>query len=229
LEHNETLFDIFDTARFLIQTHRRHAMKSIVGCCTQNRAREIMGRNMFGIEEALEYFGISPLCRSTNTLSHLVKVPFTEETLKECRETHILVAIFPTSIVDIRDLIGGEPFCDYRQAFANDRGQANWHLVRKAPVKNSTSKTWNAQQTLLAHNEKTPEARVLVYAFIGHLMATGKQLFENVYVRCSNIDSDGRHVDVGTFGWNMLIVGSDRGDAPYSHIGLASERMPDRI
>lgn len=202
-------------------------MGSIVGC-TQSRAREIMGRNMFGIEEALECFGTSPLGRSALALSLLFEVPFTEETLMECRDTHVLVAVFRMSIVDIRDFIGGEPFCDHRQEFANNPGtQASWHLIRKAPVANSTSKTGNAQQALLAHNENVPEARVLVYAFMGYLLATGRELFKNVYVRCSDIDSDGRRVDVGTFGWNMLIVGSDRGDAPYSHIGLSSERKPD--
>ena len=63
------------------------------------RAREIMGKNFFGIEEAVQDFGVHP---SETQLAALAQVPFTEEVLQSHKDTHILVAVFPLSILDIR-------------------------------------------------------------------------------------------------------------------------------
>ena len=49
---------------------------------SQKRAREIMGRNYFGIEEAIRHFRVNP---SRQQLAALAEVPFTEATLEELR------------------------------------------------------------------------------------------------------------------------------------------------
>src|SRR3989338_7146181 len=41
---------------------------------SQKKAREIMGKNMFGIEDAIEHFGVNP---SKQQLAYLAEVPFT--------------------------------------------------------------------------------------------------------------------------------------------------------
>ena len=194
---------------------------------SQKRAREIMGRNYFGIEEAIRHFGVNP---SRQQLAALAEVPFTEATLEECKNTHVLAAVFPLSILEIRGKILGNQRLFYnqdwynRESFAKDRREAEWHLVRKTPVPNSTGKTWNEQQALLAKNEETPTARVMVYTIIGHFLATGERLFENIYVRCSDVVSSGCRVYVGGFASVGLSVSDDWGGGRSGSVGLASAR-----
>jgi hypothetical protein len=192
---------------------------------SQKRAREIMGRNMFGIEEAIKHFGVNP---SRQQLAALAEVPFTEAMLEACKKTHVLVALFPLSITEIRGKMTSKLFYDQswynRESFAKDRGDVSWQLVRKTPVENSTSKTWNEQQALLSKDDETPTARVMVYAIIGHYLATGERLFERIYVRCSDLVSGGYRVRVGYFDSVGLYVNNYWGVNPYGYIGLSSAR-----
>jgi len=176
---------------------------------SQKRAREIMGRNFFGIEEAIKHFGVNPSRAQTAALS---EVPFTEEVLESVKDTHVLVAVFPMSVLDIRGKVERKLFynhansCYKKEAFAKDRSKTAWRLIRKTSVLDSTSKTWNGQQGLLDKSEETPSAQVMVYTIVGHYLATGERLFENVYVRTSSVDSDGLRVIVGRFNQDGLDV-----------------------
>ncbi len=197
---------------------------------SQKQAHEIMGKNIFGIEEAVQHFGVKP---TRAQLSALAEVPFTEAELRECKNTHILVAVLPMSILDIRGKVSRNQRLFYdqdwynKEAFAKDCGEAAWHLVRKTPVKNSTSKTWNEQQALLAENEEMPTARVMIYTIIGHFLVTGERLFENIYVRCSDVDSGGDRVYVGDFASGGLGVSGHWGGNRDDGIGVASARKFD--
>lgn len=62
-------------------------------------AREIMGRNMFGVEEAIKHFLVNP---SHQQLAVLSEIPFSEAVLEQCKNTHVLIAVFPLSILDVR-------------------------------------------------------------------------------------------------------------------------------
>ena len=162
----------------------------------------------------------------------LHQVPFTAEVLKACKDTHILIAVFPLSILDIRDIVKKLPnqtlFYNQdwynKEAFAKDKGEISWQLVRKTPIPDSTKKTWGEQQTLLAKEEETPKAQVMVYTIIGHFLATGERLFEKVYVRCIDFGSDGFHVDVGGFGGGGLSVDLWSDDGRDVVIGVSSAR-----
>lgn len=195
---------------------------------SQKRSREVMGRNYFGIEEAIKHFGVNP---SKQQLAALSEVPFTEAALEECKNTHVLIAVFPLSILEIHGKVPSNQRLFYdqdwynRESFAKDRGETKWHLVRKTPVDNSTSKTWDEQQAFLAKNEKTPTARVMVYTIIGHFLATGERLFERIYVRCLDVDSHGDRVLVGYFDSDGLgIVSGYWVDYRFGNFGLASAR-----
>ncbi|MEK7193431.1 MAG: hypothetical protein AAB652_01435 [Patescibacteria group bacterium] len=177
---------------------------------SQKRAREIMGRNMFGVEEAITHFGVTP---SRQQIAGLSEIPWSVATLERAKETHVLVAVFPLSILEIRGKVATQAsrlFYDQdwynKQAFAKEKDETEWKLVRKTPVANSTSKTWPEQQALLATNEETPTARVMVYTIIGHFLATGERLFKKIYVRCSDVGSDGYRVRVGHFDSDGLHV-----------------------
>jgi len=192
---------------------------------SQNEARAIMGGNFFGVEEAVKHFGVSP---TEQQLAALKEVPFSQEILKALRKTHILIAVFPISILDIRGKDEHKLFYSHQDAwynnqkFAQNAGTLGWKLVRKTPVEDSFSKTWDEQQKLLTKTEETPTAQVMVYTIIGYFLATGKRLFENVYVRTSDVDSDGHRVGVGHFVANGLGVNRYWDAYRYGNLGLAS-------
>jgi len=196
---------------------------------SQKLAREIMGKNFFGIEEAIKHFGVNA---TKQQLAYLAEVPFSEEQLSSCKDTHVLVAVFPLSILNIRGiarkqsdrtLFYSQDWYD-KQAFAKDKGEVGWQLVKKVPVVGSTSKTWSDQQALLSKDEETPTARIVVYTMIGHFLATGERLFEKIYVRCVDLGSDDRRVRVGGFNAGGLVVRSWRGDNRDDDLGLSAAR-----
>lgn len=192
---------------------------------SQKLAREIMGRNMFGVEEAIRFFGVNS---SKQQLAYLAEVPWNEEVLRSVKDTHLLVAVFPMSILDIRGHVDKSLFYiqDWynKQSFAKDKGEVGWQLVRKEPIANSTTKTWNEQQVLLGKDEETPSAQIMVYSIIGHFLATGEKLFEKVYIRTSSLGSDGDRVCVGGFGAEGLNVNYDWDDNRYDYLGLSAAR-----
>ncbi|MDP3955687.1 MAG: hypothetical protein Q8Q18_00365 [bacterium] len=192
---------------------------------SQKHARSIMGKNFFGVEEAIKHFGVNP---SKQQLAYLAEVPFTVEVLKACKATHVLVAVFPMSILDIRGKVKRKLFYRHydtwynKQAFAKDKGEVGWQLVRKVPIADSALKTWNEQQALLENVEETPKAQVLVYTIIGHFLATGERLFENIYVRSSDHDWDGRRFGVGHFDAEGLHVYYWHDGSRNGYVGLSA-------
>jgi len=195
---------------------------------SQKRAREIMGKNFFGVEEAIKHFGVNP---SRQQLAALSEIPFSEAVLEQSKDTHVLVAVFPLSILEVRGKVERKLFYSHedawhnKQSFAKERGEVTWQLVRKTPVDNSTSKNWQEQQALLSKEDEVPTAQVMVYTIIGHYLATGERLFERIYVRTSSVDSDGYRVYVGYFDSGGLVVNFDwddrRGGGP---LGVSSAR-----
>ena len=194
----------------------------------QDRAREIMGENFFDIKEAIEHFEVNP---SKQQIAALAEVPFSEEVLESCKDTHMLVATpVPMSILDVREAnsklfyksAGG--WYD-GQMFAKRKGIAGWWLVRMTPVEDSMSKTWEQQRKLLGRNDETASARVMVYAIIAHERKTGKRLFKEVWVRTSCVINQ-YHVRVGYFDSDGLNVDTwwDGGHEP--SLGLSSAWKP---
>lgn len=197
---------------------------------SQKLVRKIMGKNFFGVEEAIQHLGAKP---TKAQLSALAEIPYIEAELREVKDTHVLVAVLPLSILDIRGKVERQLYYSHEdawynnQAFAKDHGEVSWQLVRKAPVPDSTSKNWAEQQALLAKNEETPKARVMIYAIIGHYLATGERLFENTYVRCSDVGSYGYRVYVGSFNAEGLNVDCNWDDFRYDLLGVSSARKSD--
>lgn len=197
------------------------------------RARQIMGKNFFGPDDAMKHFGVQATRRQLAALS---EIPFSEETLIACKNTHILIAVPSASILEIRELVSklklpkGQKAFFYSQdwyngeAFAKEKGQVGWYLVRKTPVDNSTGKNWDEQQALLGKDEETPSAQVMVYTIIAYFLATGERLFEGVYVRCSDLDSGGNRVCVGFFIAVWFILDGCWGSSRSVSIGGSSAR-----
>lgn len=200
------------------------------------RARAIMGQNFFGIEEAISYFGVHPSPADRAALS---EIPWSEQTLEEVKDTHILVAVFPVSILDMKtmhpnkfnsDRYTRDSQYEDTEAFLRNKGAApSWHLVKREAVKDSLSKTWSQEQTLLGPQEQVPTARVRTYALLGVFLATGKWPFEpyayTSIARCLDVASNGGHVTVGIFEGIFIRLGWDA--SAIKGLGLASERKPE--
>lgn len=193
----------------------------------QNRGREIMGKNFFGVEEAIKHFGVNPTSQQLATLS---RIPFSEAMLRQSKDTHILVAIFPLSILEIRDRVENNLFYNHEAAwyneqfFAKERGEVKWQLVRKTPVAKSTSKNWQEQQALFSKDDKAPTAQAMVYVIIGYLLSTNWRLVKRKYARTSSVDSNGNRVYVTDVGLDGLGI-SDYWDAVgYDNEDISSPR-----
>lgn len=191
------------------------------------RARAIMGKNFFGIEEAKKYFNIVPTEEQLFTLS---KIPFSDATLRKCRDTHLLVSVFPLSLSDIREK-KRELFYRFRwyitEDFAKEKGDAQWQLIRKTPVPGSLNVPMSDQLILMRDDEDVPSARVMVYAIIGYFLSTGERLFEQTNVRCSDIDSTDFRVYVGLFDSRGLNIYHNWDGYCRPHIGIASAQNPE--
>jgi hypothetical protein len=188
------------------------------------RARRIMGRNYFGIEEAVRHFGAKPSAQDIATLS---EIPFTGETLTKCKDSHVLVAVLPVSIDDIYAAVGSRVFCKethycYGDEVTADCGHASWQLVRRAVRPEWDWKTWEEQQSLLPKGEQTAPARTMVYTMVGHCLETGERLFPLQRVAARNCGYREAEADGG---WASLPMASgSRPDRMMSGMGTSASR-----
>lgn len=170
------------------------------------RAREIMGLNFFGLEEAVKFlfFGMNPSAKDLASLTH---IPFSEETLEKCKKTHVLVCVLPLSIVDMcwkfRKSLNLNKYvrdCDI-QIFAESEGSAEWVLLEKTPTRSlATIGSQDERDERTLKSEERPDARTLVYAMLGYFLRTGAWLFEGYFVCCPDeywIDGFSSNVVVG--------------------------------
>ncbi len=188
-------------------------------------AREIMDKNFFGIEEAIKHFGVNPTIQQLTALS---EVPFSEATLQHSKETHVLVAVFPLSILEIRDKVERKLFYNHEtawyneQPFAKEYDGVNWHLIRKSP--GNISENWQEQQALFREEDDVPTAQEMVYAIVGYFLAIGEPFFQRKYARTSSVDSGGNCIYVSDVGFDGLGI-SDYWDAVrYDNEDLSSLR-----
>lgn len=219
LAHNERLFrEVVDYIRYY-------------GEPSHSRAREIMGKNFFGIEEAVKFFGVKP---SIHDIAMLREIPFSEEVLQESKYSHVLIAVFPLSIREIRDRVGKKLFASdwyNEQFFANEHGEVSWQLVRKAPAPNTISNEINDQIEPIDENDEVPNARVVVYAAVEYYFTIGKHLFKDIYVRTSSVrSSNGRPIRVCVTkeeGKADYLIGVWAGSGAPWNEGLASARKSE--
>jgi len=207
----------------------------------QKQARAIMGKNFLGVEEVAEYFGI---ILTQDELAKVAEIPFSEKTLEECKDTHILFLGVhhnkegkPLTITSLREMFPAtsQPrFYSYEDAWYNkekfatkETTELKWYLVRKVITEESRSENFQEQEKLLKEQEYREKTVVYVYGMLLMFRATGERLFENDYVWCTDLDSDGYRVDVGYFGSYGLDVSYYWDDNYYHYLGLAPARKFD--
>lgn len=201
---------------------------------SQKRAQKIMGSdNFFGVEDAIKFFGIKP---SKKQLAILKEIPYSESLLKKLKNSHILVAFFPFSILNIRKKVltglfsaDQENSCYDEEPFAKEKGEVGWRLISKFSISSAFHNYYEKQQEFLTEQEEVPSAQIMTYAIMGHYLKTGERLFKTYFVYVSSLSSDGRHVLLGYFnsdGFSIAISWNQDGWG--SHIGLASAYKADK-
>ena len=193
----------------------------------QVHARKIMGPNFLGIPEAIQHFYVTP---NTDQLEVLGEIPFSAEVLEACKDTHLLVAVFPISILDIRGRIDEGIFYQQdwydTQAFAQETGETRWCLIRKNEVPDSITKNWQEQLALLTKTEEVPTAQQLTYLVILNFLVTGERLFPEIYVRTSSLGSDGVRVRLGRFDDKGLYLSYYWDVTRFGYLAVSSARKP---
>ncbi len=189
------------------------------------QAREIMGENFLGVEEAIKYFHVRP---SRRQLAALREIPFPIEELSLSKDTHILVAAFPVCALSIRD-VASKLFCEQghwydNESFARCGCRVGWHLVRKTPVNKSLSKTYQEQESLITKSDEVPTAQLIIYTTVGYFLANSRHLFLNTYVRTSSIDSSGNHVRVAFYLKSGICISPGSDNVGLTDLGISSER-----
>ena len=109
------------------------------------------------------------------------------------------------------------------EAFANGTERPQYRQIRLEAVADSFKKNFVEQQRLLPENEEVPSARAVCMGMVILFLLNGQRMFEHYYVRCSDKDSDGRRIFVGSFISGGLGVGSGQDDCRRGDgLGLAS-------
>jgi hypothetical protein len=204
---------------------------------SQKRAREIMGKNFLGVEEVAECFGIQ---LTQEELTKVAEIPFTEATLEECKDTHILFLGInhdkegkPLTINRLREMFPstGQPrfwsyqfWYDKEKFAAKETPELKWYLIRKTVSEESRSKNYIEQEKLLKENEERERAIVYVYGILLMSKARKERLFEQDYVWCTDLDSGGYRVCVGYFGSRGLGISYYWGSRYDHYLGLAPAR-----
>jgi hypothetical protein len=194
---------------------------SIPDNAAQARARTIMGRNFLGLEDVHRGYGIVLPAKP------LAVIPFGEETLRQCKDTHVLVAGAALSLNEIRALVPDNlPVWNWpsREPRDNARMCVRWYLLRTEPIPASRAKTYQKQCLLLTTNEEVPLACEMTYMVILYWLTHGVRLLPDAYVRCSDAPSDYHRIHLGDFGSNGLTVSYSWDGDCFDTLGLASAR-----
>ncbi len=150
---------------------------------------------MIGIETAVQKLKMDPTKTHLEVLS---EVPFAEEVLQFCKDSHVLIPDFGFSIVDLSGRVGPDlllpldhNFCWYKDnSFAKRRAKSTWRLVRngKVPLNYFPSEKagWEWQfQELIPNIKGQMRVRAMVCAFILYHLIFDKELFD--WVHCKDV------------------------------------------
>lgn len=155
--------------------------------------RKIMGKNFFGPEEFIGAFGLGE--KFLNESWHHV-LPFSNRTLHECADTHMLLAApdylsFSTlyGILEMSAHSGmlqvGVSDQDFYPELGPECCDGTWLLIRKKPLLATRHKSFAEQDSVLPADEKVPSARDTFYMCIAHRILFGAPAFPDAYMRTS--------------------------------------------
>lgn len=112
----------------------------------------------------------------------------------------------------------------YEQDPWAQRKNSPQHRHLRIPVPDSFNKNFSEQVVLLSPEEEVASVRTVATFLILHFLVTDQRLLADHCVRCSDTDSGGLRVCVGSFDRDGLFVGYDWDGRRPSALGLASAR-----
>lgn len=198
------------------------------------RAREIMGENFFGAEEAGQHFGVSG-SRTTGPreFQKLAKIPFSEEVLIDCKDTHILVAVFPLSLLDLLRVFEAERFT-FRHSFLDGNpllmkkgAETGWYLLPKKLDEKFFRKDWGQQNKERARYQEVLSTSVVVYVMAASWLHQRAILYKDHDVRTvsTTYGHNNTHVSV-CLGSGGLLLSDIHDTEAQVKLGLAVCRKP---
>jgi hypothetical protein len=213
----------------------------------QRVAREILGKNFFGIEDWAALYGVN---FSQKQLCAIAEFPWGEDVLngpcpfyegKAIRETHFAFLGLdrymgnPLTIRKWQEIhpANGQPLfyscpqdCWYKdEKFANDPTCAfRWYLMPLEIVPKSEYKTYPGQVAMLPAEYEVPFAVEEVTKDLLYHHKNGTFLNNSCYGRCQDLSSNDFHVSVGYFASDGFLVTHWADGCGYEDIGLAASR-----
>jgi hypothetical protein len=200
---------------------------------TEHEASLIMGRNFFGVDQGIDHLHSIP---DERNIGLLAKIPFSRELLQSCSKTHMLVAVPPVSIMDMKDMIGSPvlnfEFCTESDSapFLLDKDSASWQLILKWCIPWSLGTTHNEQLRLAGAVEKIPVARDLMYALaVNTILHPDEKFTDPLFMRCKGITNYPREVAIVGGDSSGLRASHDGGMARIPYVGGAQCELPDLV
>ena len=202
-------------------------------------ARTILGNDFISADEIAAKRGIS---YTEDQLIDLSKKLPDQATLEAIRDAGMMLVAGPPTAMSLIDVRALNP--DYFYSKGPDKDDEGWYddasekfargdkvevlywiALRKEPVEGSLSKNWEEQQALVAEPFYVPNSAEVTWSLTTYKAVHDVYLLEDdIYVRTSSVDSDGDHVDVGSFGAEGLYVSGYWDNDRDVYLGLASAR-----
>ena len=183
------------------------------GKTTLIKAKEIMGINMVGpcelkkVNDKIKFLNIEVLTKEYASI-----VPYSEDFLFKYRKTHLLILVIPEHKSEAKltfrhfrkqfgiDPIINEP-CFYNQDwylneafYLNTTLELKWLMIQKEIIKESRGVTPSKLNVT-----SLDKALVYVYIFFMYYLSTKIVLWENDYLWCSDLDSNGDQIYIGRY------------------------------
>jgi hypothetical protein len=163
-------------------------------------------------------------------LKTLDYVPYPEDVLVECRNTHLLVPYFETNLVGLKTNVAdamradNDWFIEEKDIFARDEHTPlDWKLVLKECVRDSLGGTYQDQLTILPPTHENPQAVDLVFMLAIEVRLQRDQellkYWEKYHGRTRSIDCNG-NVYIGLDDYR-IIIGSCSDKSQRERIGLS--------
>jgi hypothetical protein len=152
------------------------------------RAKEIMGDNMISIEDVAQTFGVE---FSIEQITQLIENTYYEQTLQNCKDTHILFPGYPITICELSykkpDLLICDCDCregfwyDYKDFIYKDTTRCRWYLVKKDLIFNNPRPQINDNEEMLSPVE-------IIFMIVLYHQVNNIKIFSNAYLRCFKKD-----------------------------------------
>ncbi len=169
-----------------------------------DRAMQIMGSNFFGVAHVHLNFGSLVTNENgivlfpKNAMAYIESIPWSEHTLRACRNSHVLIATCRVSIRDMwtqfRNNFGYEGWFK-EKPFLREVCEVDWHLVRKVPITESIGLSFDEQQERIPMEERIVDAGVLIQCALGRQIVgnIGGSILSEYHWRTATLDKEARY------------------------------------